>query len=188
MEDIKWAQENYRTKIIEINKDNYKGYLELYQLKIGIDPLTQEYQKLLPSSLDSLDNIVKSLKKYNKMIEENSFPQHYLELFGYEKILEQKKLLETQFMMLQMLKMKYPYVDCNIGLHELEESLLKVQLLKKENGIFYKLDFHSFEKYLQIKELIEGIISLEKYNYQSVDDYDKTIPHVKIKIKENCYE
>jgi len=162
-----------------INKDNYKGYVELYKAKKNMDDNGFEYimglvmilLAILAFSLTLMEctliiDIFISVSPIVTMFE-------ILALCGVEAIVgtigiknifnrynKRKKIINE-------VKQKYPYVDVKVNDYMLKSSLEKSKIITyeiKNNESVEKLDVISYENYLKAEKIKERYIQETKYD------------------------
>lgn len=175
---------------LEINKDNYKGYYELYTKITGFDlsemvvfaciiilfpmvmvlgfmPLISQLPLLLQalfSTAIAATGIVMSSSKY------------------LQKNKERK---------INKLKEKYSYIDLNISKEELEDALEKAGIIRRQivdNTIVKKIGLDEFEKNMinqeKYQKIKQELLEDNKYNYSRLEyDTDFSNQELKTKVK-----
>lgn len=179
---------NLESRNLKITKDNYKGYLELYQLMLGIELLPEEWQEYnnnystVQLGIDTVYRELKSITKKLTEIDIKKYDNPIISLSEYDIFLEEQKNLKDVLLSVIMLEIKYPYLDGSARLSSIEYALLqsKLLLIKNENSkYYYKLDYKGFKRNLRIQDIIDKIEPFEKY--KSVTCFDYKTPYVRIK-------
>lgn len=176
-----------KEKHLEINENNYKGYVELYKTKL-ITP-DREKKENLKSTLIGLGfmfvipfisiSFFKSIN-FNCSVELglslllSMFAADIGYIFLSIKSSEKKTKLQ--------IKEKYPYIDLSLDMMEVEKALKEAKILVyDENHVL--LDVKSYEQRLESeKEIREG---LEKKDNN--ENLDELIKDSEQKIKDNTY-
>lgn len=179
-----------------INKDNYKGYAELYAFKrqgIYCEDYTiwNNYIKklliffgiavavlmiTLPlNKLALLPEIIKYIEILLLWIGVSGFTVDYIiKLNNYKK----KKI--------NQIKEEYPYVDTKIDILELEKSLEEARIITYEHRDSYTIeimDVKGYENYIKCEEIKENYLEETKYKGYQINPMitDKELPKPKIK-------
>lgn len=176
-----------KEKHLEINENNYKGYVELYKTKL-ITPDREKKEKLKSTliGLGFMFVIPFISISFFKSINFNCSAELGLSLLlsmfaadiGYIflsiKISEKKTKLQ--------IKEKYPYIDLSLDMMKVEKALKEAKILVyDENHVL--LDVKSYEQRLESeKEIREG---LEKKDNN--ENLDELIKDSEQKIKDNTY-
>lgn len=176
-----------KKKELIITKENYKGYLELYLLKMTPFKISEEYSEVDESkccrvinyiTMDKLIRLLNHNKILTDMIENEELGMLFMsqtvdELYG--KTRYARKNLVNIYTRFQMLKMKYPYLDLELNREDIEQALFTSGLLKikeNEDKKFYKIDYKSFEDYLNIRKRLKSISLFDEFHYQAVPRYN----------------
>ncbi len=176
-----------KEKHLEINENNYKGYVELYKTKL-ITPDREKKEKLKSTliGLGVMFVIPFISISFFKSINFNCSAELGLSLLlsmfaadiGYifSSIKSSEKKTKLQ------IKEKYPYIDLSLDMMEVEKALKEAKILVyDENHVL--LDIKSYEQRLESeKEIREG---LEKQNNNENKNLDELIKDSEQKIKEN---
>ena len=175
-----------KEKHLEINENNYKGYVELYETYLM--PMTtdenKEFIKFIKKLLIGVGIMV--IGSFGSAIITNFNTVLTLSLsvasanvgVGYllfsDNINEKRKKLK--------IKEKYPYIDLSLDMMEVEKALKEAKILVyEENHVL--LDVKSYEQRLESeKEIREG---LEKKDNN--ENLDELIKDSEQKIKDNTY-
>jgi len=135
------------SSILQINKDNYEGYLKLYQIKIRARQCVESTEKFNPKQfllgkdidygMDTLSLLYKNARLTRDELDEMGFvlPVHTLNSI----LLELRQLNEEMI----FLKIQYPYVDTEIPIDELVASLIKVNLIDVHDSVYCNHDNES---------------------------------------------
>lgn len=178
-----------KEKHLEINENNYKGYVELYKTK-WITPDREKKEKLKSTliGLGVMFAIPFISISFFKSINFNCSAELGLSLllsmfaadigyiFSSIKSSEKKTKLQV--------KEKYPYIDLSLDMMEVEKALKEAKILVyEENHVL--LDVKSYEQRLESeKEIREG---LEKQDNNENKNLDELIKDSEQKIKDNTY-
>lgn len=174
-----------KEKHLEINENNYKGYVELYKTKL-ITPDREKKEKLKSTliGLGVMFVIPFISISFFKSINFNCSAELGLSLLlsmfaadiGYifSSIKSSEKKTKLQ------IKEKYPYIDLSLDMLEVEKALKEAKILVyDENHVL--LDVKSYEQRLESeKEIREG---LEKQDNN--ENLDELIKDSEQKIKDN---
>lgn len=176
-----------KEKHLEINENNYKGYVELYKTKL-ITPDREKKEKLKSTliGLGVMFVIPFISISFFKSINFNCSAELGLSLLlsmfaadiGYifSSIKSSEKKTKLQ------IKEKYPYIDLSLDMNEVEKALKEAKVLVyEENHVL--LDVKSYEQRLESeKEIREGLE--KKDNNENIDELIKDSEQ---KIKDNTY-
>lgn len=176
-----------KEKHLEINENNYRGYVELYKTKL-ITPDREKKEKLKSTliGLGFMFVIPFISISFFKSINFNCSAELGLSLLlsmfaadiGYIflSIKSSEKKAKLQ------IKEKYPYIDLSLDMMEVEKALKEAKILVyDENHVL--LDVKSYEQRLESeKEIREG---LEKKDNN--ENLDELIKDSEQKIKDNTY-
>ena len=172
-----------KEKHLEINENNYKGYVELYKTKL-ITP-DREKKETLKSTLIGLGFmfVIPFISiSFFKSINFNCSAELGLSMFaadiGYIFLSIKSSEKKTKL----QIKEKYPYIDLSLDMMEVEKALKEAKILVyDENHVL--LDVKSYEQRLESeKEIREG---LEKKDNN--ENLDELIKDSEQKIKDNTY-
>ena len=176
-----------KEKHLEINENNYKGYVELYKTKL-ITP-DREKKETLKSTLIGLGFmfVIPFISiSFFKSINFNCSAELGLSLslsmyaadIGYIFLSIKSSEKKTKL----QIKEKYPYIDLSLDMMEVEKALKEAKILVyDENHVL--LDVKSYEQRLESeKEIREG---LEKKDNN--ENLDELIKDSEQKIKDNTY-
>lgn len=176
-----------KEKHLEINENNYKGYVELYKTKL-ITP-DREKKETLKSTLIGLGFMfvipfisISFFKSINFNCSAELGLSLLLSMFaadiGYIFLSIKSSEKKTKL----QIKEKYPYVDLSLDMNEVEKALKEAKVLVyEENHVL--LDVKSYEQRLESeKEIREG---LEKKDNN--ENLDELIKDSEQKIKDNTY-
>ena len=176
-----------KEKHLEINENNYKGYVELYKTKL-ITP-DREKKENLKSTLIGLGFMfvipfisISFFKSINFNCSAELGLSLLLSMFaadiGYIFLSINSSEKKTKL----QIKEKYPYIDLSLDMMEVEKALKEAKILVyDENHVL--LDVKSYEQRLESeKEIREG---LEKKDNN--ENLDELIKDSEQKIKDNTY-
>lgn len=176
-----------KEKHLEINENNYKGYVELYKTKL-ITP-DREKKETLKSTLIGLGFMfvipfisISFFKSINFNCSAELGLSLLLSMFaadiGYIFLSIKSSEKKTKL----QIKEKYPYIDLSLDMMEVEKTLKEAKILVyDENHVL--LDVKSYEQRLESeKEIREG---LEKKDNN--ENLDELIKDSEQKIKDNTY-
>lgn len=176
-----------KEKHLEINENNYKGYVELYKTKF-ITP-DREKKENLKSTLIGLGFMfvipfisISFFKSINFNCSAELGLSLLLSMFaadiGYIFLSIKSSEKKTKL----QIKEKYPYIDLSLDMMEVEKALKEAKILVyDENHVL--LDVKSYEQRLESeKEIREG---LEKKDNN--ENLDELIKDSEQKIKDNTY-
>ena len=174
-----------KEKHLEINENNYKGYVELYKTKLIT--LDREKKEKLKSTLIGLGVMfvipfisISFFKSINFNCSAELGLSLLLSMFAadigyiFSSIKSSEKKTKLQ------IKEKYPYIDLSLDMLEVEKALKEAKILVyDENHVL--LDVKSYEQRLESeKEIREG---LEKKDNN--ENLDELIKDSEQKIKDN---
>lgn len=176
-----------KEKHLEINENNYKGYVELYKTKlITPDRGKKETLKSTLIGLGFMFVIPFISISFFKSINFNCSAELGLSLLlsmfaadiGYIFLSIKSSEKKTKL----QIKEKYPYIDLSLDMMEVEKALKEAKILVyDENHVL--LDVKSYEQRLESeKEIREG---LEKKDNN--ENLDELIKDSEQKIKDNTY-
>ena len=176
-----------KEKHLEINENNYKGYVELYKTKL-ITPDREKKEKLKSAliGLGFMFVIPFISISFFKSINFNCSAEIGLSLLlsmfaadiGYIFLSIKSSEKKTKL----QIKEKYPYIDLSLDMNEVEKALKEAKVLVyEENHVL--LDVKSYEQRLESeKEIREGLE--KKDNNENIDELIKDSEQ---KIKDNTY-
>ncbi len=176
-----------KEKHLEINENNYKGYVELYKTKL-ITPDREKKEKLKSTliGLGFMFVIPFISISFFKSINFNCSAELGLSLLlsmfaadiGYIFLSIKSSEKKTKL----QIKEKYPYIDLSLDMNEVEKALKEAKVLVyEENHVL--LDVKSYEQRLESeKEIREGLE--KKDNNENIDELIKDSEQ---KIKDNTY-
>ena len=176
-----------KEKHLEINENNYQGYVELYKTKL-ITPDREKKEKLKSTliGLGFMFVIPFISISFFKSINFNCSAELGLSLLlsmfaadiGYIFLSIKSSEKKTKL----QIKDKYPYIDLSLDMMEVEKALKEAKILVyDENHVL--LDVKSYEQRLESeKEIREG---LEKKDNN--ENLDELIKDSEQKIKDNTY-
>lgn len=176
-----------KEKHLEINENNYKGYVELYKTKL-ITPDREKKEKLKSTliGLGFMFVIPFISISFFKSINFNCSAELGLSLLlsmfaadiGYIFLSIKSSEKKTKL----QIKEKYPYIDLSLDMMEVEKALKEAKILVyDENHVL--LDVKSYEQRLKIEKGIRE--SLEKKDNN--ENIDELIKDSEQKIKDNTY-
>lgn len=155
-----------QNKKLIINKDNYKGYVELYNARtyIGKDLL-----KMLAVFLIGILVFGVTAPLYAfELIGINVITLEILCLCGVEISLAINTIKNKHKMKknkIYDIKQEYPYVDIKIKDSELEKSLEEAKIITySEDGCYVELNVNEYENYLKVEEYKEKYFDETKYD------------------------
>lgn len=167
-----------------ITRENYQGYLELLEVRIG-KKLSSQYQDFKDSDicfvgLGSMDEAVIFIRNF---LSRKNIPEETR--IHFQKFLTQFEIVREKTIHLQN---KYNYLDCERGTLEIETAFQKAQFLERIiniydediNTITYKLNYDQFETYLCALEWLDSLMNCSN-KYQHITAQD--VQHIKIKRK-----
>lgn len=174
-----------KEKHLEINENNYKGYVELYKTKL-ITPDREKKEKLKSTliGLGVMFVIPFISISFFKSINFNCSAELGLSLLlsmfaadiGYifSSIKSSEKKTKLQ------IKEKYPYIDLSLDMLEVEKALKEAKVLVyEENHVL--LDVKSYEQRLKFEKEIKKELEKQDNN----ENLDELIKDGEQKIKEN---
>lgn len=176
-----------KEKHLEINENNYKGYVELYKTKL-ITPDREKKEKLKSTliGLGFMFVIPFISISFFKSINFNCSAELGLSLLlsmfaadiGYIFLSIKSSEKKTKL----QIKEKYPYIDLSLDMMEVEKALKEAKILVyEENHVL--LDVKSYEQRLKIEKGIRE--SLEKQDNKENKKLDELIKDSEQKVKEN---
>ena len=169
-----------KEKHLEINENNYKGYVELYKKNwMTVDEIKKMFKKILIGGgiclvISVITILATSSKEITTLILCSEVDAYYVYFFGFYKKDNEKIKLQ--------IKEKYPYIDLYLDMNEVEKALKEAKVLVyEENHVL--LDVKSYEQRLESeKEIREGLE--KKDNNENIDELIKDSEQ---KIKDNTY-
>lgn len=169
-----------KEKHLEINENNYKGYVELYKKNwMTVDEIKKMFKKILIGGgiclvISVITILATSSKEITTLILCSEIVAYSVYFFGFYKKDNEKTKLQ--------IKEKYPYIDLSLDMMEVEKALKEAKILVyDENHVL--LDVKSYEQRLESeKEIREG---LEKKDNN--ENLDELIKDSEQKIKDNTY-
>lgn len=169
-----------KEKHLEINENNYKGYVELYKKNwMTVDEIKKMFKKILIGGgiclvISVITILATSSKEITTLILCSEIVAYSVYFFGFYKKDNEKIKLQ--------IKEKYPYIDLSLDMKEVEKALKEAKILVyDENHVL--LDVKSYEQRLESeKEIREG---LEKKDNN--ENLDELIKDSEQKIKDNTY-
>lgn len=170
-----------KEKHLEINENNYKGYVELYASREKgwvSDKTTKIFtvsEVLFVIALCSVPTIILSTTNNFMLAAASAFSMTAADI-GYIHLSINNSERKTKL----QIKEKYPYIDLSLDMKEVEKALKEAKILVyDENHVL--LDDKSYEQRLESeKEIREG---LEKQDNN--ENLDELIKDSEQKIKEN---
>lgn len=170
----------------KITPENYEGYCELYKSKFMSNG---EAKKLLINGIKSavipailfiltvilnLNNIFVFLSAANFIV--------------VPTLVMSKSMFDNSKKVKEQLATKYPNIDVNVSIVELERMLEEANILKYENidGSYYKeLDVEGYRNYIECEKIKNDVIKTDRYNYEPADltIWDDKLEKAKVKIK-----
>lgn len=169
-----------KEKHLEINENNYKGYVELYKKNwMTVDGIKKMFKKILIGGgiclvISVITILATSSKEITTLILCSEIVAYSVYFFGFYKKDNEKIKLQ--------IKEKYPYVDLSLDMNEVEKALKEAKVLVyEENHVL--LDVKSYEQRLKIEKGIRE--SLEKQDNKENKNLDELIKDSEQKIKDN---
>ena len=167
-----------KEKHLEINENNYKGYVELYKKDwMTGDEIKKMFKKILMGGgiclvIPVITMLATSSREITSLIlcsEVVAYSGYFFESF--RKNSEKTKL---------QIKEKYPYVDLSLDMNEVINALKEAKILVyKENYLL--LDVKSYEQRLESEKEIREDLEKQDNN----ENLDELIKDSEQKIKEN---
>lgn len=169
-----------KEKHLEINENNYKGYVELYKKNwMTVDEIKKMFKKILIGGgiclvISVITILATSSKEITTLILCSEIIAYSVYFFGFYKKDNEKIKLQ--------IKEKYPYIDLSLDMNEVEKALKEAKVLVyEENHVL--LDVKSYEQRLKIEKGIRE--SLEKQDNKENKKLDELIKDSEQKVKEN---
>lgn len=169
-----------KEKHLEINENNYKGYVELYTKDwMTGDEIKKIIRKILIGGgiclvIPVITILATSSKEITTLILCSEIVAYSVYFFGFYKKDNEKIKLQ--------IKEKYPYIDLSLDMNEVEKALKEAKVLVyEENHVL--LDVKSYEQRLKIEKGIRE--SLEKQDNKENKKLDELIKDSEQKVKEN---
>lgn len=169
-----------KEKHLEINENNYKGYVELYKKDwMTGDEIKKMFKKILMGGgiclvIPVITMLATSSREITSLIlcsEVVAYSGYFFESF--RKNSEKTKL---------QIKEKYPYVDLSLDMNEVINALKEAKVLVyKENYLL--LDVKSYEQRLESEKEIREDLEKQDNN----ENLDELIKDSEQKIKDNTY-
>ena len=171
-----------KEKHLEINENNYKGYVELYKKNwMTVDEIKKMFKKILIGGgiclvISVITILATSSKEITTLILCSEIVAYSVYFFGFYKKDNEKIKLQ--------IKEKYPYIDLSLDMNEVEKALKEAKILVyDENHVL--LDVKSYEQRLKIEKGIRE--SLEKQDNKENKKLDELIKDSEQKVKDNTY-
>lgn len=171
-----------KEKHLEINENNYKGYVELYKKNwMTVDEIKKMFKKILIGGgiclvISVITILATSSKEITTLILCSEIVAYSVYFFGFYKKDNEKIKLQ--------IKEKYPYIDLSLDMNEVEKALKEAKVLVyEENHVL--LDVKSYEQRLKIEKGIRE--SLEKQDNKENKKLDELIKDSEQKVKYNTY-
>lgn len=171
-----------KEKHLEINENNYKGYVELYKKNwMTVDEIKKMFKKILIGGgiclvISVITILATSSKEITTLILCSEIVAYSVYFFGFYKKDNEKTKLQ--------IKEKYPYIDLSLDMNEVEKALKEAKVLVyEENHVL--LDVKSYEQRLKIEKGIRE--SLEKQDNKENKKLDELIKDSEQKVKDNTY-
>lgn len=169
-----------KEKHLEINENNYKGYVEIYKKNwMTVDEIKKMFKKILIGGgiclvISVITILATSSKEITTLILCSEIVAYSVYFFGFYKKDNEKIKLQ--------IKEKYPYVDLSLDMNEVEKALKEAKVLVyEENHVL--LDVKSYEQRLKIEKGIRE--NLEKQDNKENKKLDELIKDSEQKVKEN---
>lgn len=169
-----------KEKHLEINENNYKGYVELYKKNwMTVDEIKKMFKKILIGGgiclvISVITILATSSKEITTLILCSEIVAYSVYFFGFYKKDNEKIKLQ--------IKEKYPYVDLSLDMNEVEKALKEAKVLVYEEN-YVLLDVKSYEQRLKIEKGIRE--NLEKQDNKENKKLDELIKDSEQKVKEN---
>lgn len=169
-----------KEKHLEINENNYKGYVELYKKNwMTVDEIKKMFKKILIGGgiclvISVITILATSSKEITTLILCSEIVAYSVYFFGFYKKDNEKIKLQ--------IKEKYPYVDLSLDMNEVEKALKEAKVLVYEKN-HVLLDVKSYEQRLKIEKEIRE--SLKKQDNKENKNLDELIKDSEQKVKEN---
>lgn len=167
-----------KEKHLEINENNYKGYVELYKKNwMTVDEIKKMFKKILIGGgiclvISVITILATSSKEITTLILCSEIVAYSVYFFGFYKKDNEKIKLQ--------IKEKYPYVDLSLDIMEVEKALKEAKILVyDENHVL--LDVKSYEQRLKFEKEIKKELEKQDNN----ENLDELIKDGEQKIKEN---
>lgn len=167
-----------KEKHLEINENNYKGYVELYKKDwMTGDEIKKMFKKILMGGgiclvIPVITMLATSSREITSLIlcsEVVAYSGYFFESF--RKNSEKTKL---------QIKEKYPYVDLSLDMNEVINALKEAKVLVYK-GNYLLLDVKSYEQRLESEKEIREDLEKQDNN----ENLDELIKYSEQKIKEN---
>lgn len=169
-----------KEKHLEINENNYKGYVELYKKNwMTVDEIKKMFKKILIGGgiclvISVITILATSSKEITTLILCSEIVAYSVYFFGFYKKDNEKIKLQ--------IKEKYPYIDLSLDMMEVEKALKEAKILVyDENHVL--LDVKSYEQRLESEKEIRE--NLEKQDNKENKKLDELIKDSEQKVKEN---
>lgn len=170
----------------KITPENYEGYYELYKTKFmsneeakkffinGIKCATIPAILFILTVVLNLNNIFVFLSAANFMV--------------VPPLVMTKSMFGNRKKVKEQLATKYPNIDVNISIIELERMLKEANILRYEyvDGSYYQeLDIDGYRNYVECEKIKKDVVKIDSYNYESIDltVSDEQLEKAKVKIK-----
>ena len=167
-----------KEKHLEINENNYKGYVELYKKNwMTVDGIKKMFKKILIGGgiclvIPVITILATSSKEITTLILCSEIVAYSVYFFGFYKKDNEKIKLQ--------IKEKYPYVDLSLDMNEVEKALKEAKVLVyEENHVL--LDVKSYEQRLKFEKEIKKELEKQDNN----ENLDELIKDSEQKIKDN---
>ena len=169
-----------KEKHLEINENNYKGYVELYTKDwMTGDEIKKIIRKILIGGgiclvIPVITILATSSREITALILCSETVAYSGYFFGFYKKDNEKIKLQ--------IKEKYPYVDLSLDMKEVEKALKEAKILVyDENHVL--LDVKSYEQRLKFEKEIKKELEKQDNN----ENLDELIKDGEQKIKDNTY-
>lgn len=167
-----------KEKHLEINENNYKGYVELYKKNwMTVDEIKKMFKKILIGGgiclvIPVITILATSSREITALILCSEIVAYSVYFFGFYKKDNEKIKLQ--------IKEKYPYIDLSLDMLEVEKALKEAKILVyEENHVL--LDVKSYEQRLKFEKEIKKELEKQDNN----ENLDELIKDGEQKIKEN---
>lgn len=148
----------------EINKENYKGYVELYKLFYGDTEFDNDTSRFFKSGLIAAGITLISLLL--PVVSVSLVNPVLITFIGFEIsniIYYLGKTSNNHKRKLEDIKKKYPYINIKTERVELEKALIKNKIIIDKHD-YYELSVSNYEKYSKCEEIKENYFEETKYS------------------------
>lgn len=169
-----------KEKHLEINENNYKGYVELYKKNwMTVDEIKKMFKKILIGGgiclvISVITILATSSKEITTLILCSEIVAYSVYFFGFYKKDNEKIKLQ--------IKEKYPYIDLSLDMNEVINALKEAKILVyKENYLL--LDVKSYEQRLKFEKEIRKDLEKQDNN----ENLDELISDSEQNISDNTF-